>query len=686
MSRSTAYHTLVLILALVFAGNVACANESTAHTGIIGLNAVPSARMDAEGTVRAGVSTLDPHNHAFLGMQIAKPLYINLRQSMGVSSIGEKPSRVYPGMDIKLRLKEESRYAPEISFGMDSALGHQRFSSEYFALSKRFYDFDFTGGIAWGRMGSAGQLGNPLGRISSHFKQDRDFSGQDASSPSDWFTGKNIGLFGGVEYFTPLNGLSLKADFNADDYPAETRETNDKKPSPWSVGFNYSPKDWLSLGASWIGGDKLMARLTFQTGLTDWNGRSYKEKPDSEENGVLAKAWGFLKRGGDDPKDPAPGKPQIDGHDISQIVPLNDYQPSSMQIGRAARDLLKDAKPDIQTITIVPITSGVRGKAMTFSRRDLEQTFERNQGSPEEIWNDLEFSDDSRSIGQEGKARKYKFIPELSFSLGEEETTHLYRASAVFEEQKRLGYGFTSGSSLRLNLADNLHRLMKFKDINLQSVRGDADLFTYNRVNVDRAYLSWMKTVIPDFHLAVTAGYLEEMYAGYGGEIMYRPFDSPFALGAEAWNLYKRDGLSALALATGGDAALTGHLNLYYDIPDTDLTTYAKIGQFIGGDRGASVGVQKQYDSGLKLKGFVTATNARDKDVFDSDRNLYAGLQLSLPIGNLKFIPQGSEIRASIAPIGRDDAQIVDKPVSLYDVTEPMSYRHLGRNWQGVQN
>ncbi len=112
--------------------------------GMTGLNTVPTARMDAPGTARIGVSHLDPHNHAFIGFQIAKPLYINLRQSMMVSSVGEKPDTVYPGMDFKLRLKEEGRYAPELVFGMDSALGHKRFSSEYFALSKRVYDFDFT--------------------------------------------------------------------------------------------------------------------------------------------------------------------------------------------------------------------------------------------------------------------------------------------------------------------------------------------------------------------------------------------------------------------------------------------------------------------------------------------------------------------------------------------------------------
>lgn len=177
--------------------------------------------MDEEGTMRVGIATSDPYNHAFIGFQIAKPLYVNLRQSMLVSSITKEPSRVYPGMDIKLRIAKEGRYHPNIVFGMNSVLGHERFSSEYFALSKRYYDFDFTGGMAWGRLGSRGHIKNPLSNLTQHFDHDRDSTDENAASPSDWFTGEQIGFFGGVEYFTPLRGLSLKADFNADAYKGE---------------------------------------------------------------------------------------------------------------------------------------------------------------------------------------------------------------------------------------------------------------------------------------------------------------------------------------------------------------------------------------------------------------------------------------------------------------------------------
>lgn len=650
-----------------------------------GLNIVPSARMDRPGTMRAGISTLDPHNHAFLGFQIAAPLYVNLRQSMEVSSIGGTPTRVYPGMDIKLRLKDEGKYAPALALGMDSLLGHKRFSSEYIALSKRFYDFDFTAGIAWGRLGSAGHIANPLARLSGHFNRDRDFSSEDAATPGDWFTGKEIGFFGGVEYKTPWTGLSLKADFNADDYSAEQKIFGFEKPSPWSVGFNYSPREWVSLGAAVVGADKIMARLTFQTNPAGWNAKSYK---DSEKFGFGEKRPARTRP--DLPGDVGDavgidlGKTRVRSVDFSGVLHMNDYQPSALQIGRAARLLAAHAGHEIQTVTIIPVQKGLRMKAVTLSLRDLEQAIAHNLGSPEEIWQDTTFHDDRRSIKERKKTWQWRLAPELSLSLGEEETTHLYRTALVIEEEKQWPHGFVTGSSVRLNLADNLHRLWRYRDVNTNAIRSDADLFTLNRINVDRAYIGFMRTPLPDFHFALTAGYLEEMYAGYGGEILYRPFESPFAIGAEAWRVTKRDALMPLAMGTLDQSSTTGHLNLYYDIPATDITTFVKAGKFIGGDVGVNAGAQMRLPHGYNVKGYVTVTDSDDRDVFGSERNMIAGVQLNVPLGDIPFIPQGSEARIKAAPSARDDGAIIDKPLDLYAITEPGSYRHLGRSWQEV--
>ena len=189
--------------------------------GMLGLNTIPNARMDSKGTVRIGASTTDPYLHYFMGFQIAEPLYINLRQTAEISSLIHAEKRLYPGVDFKLRLMKDTRKRPELSFGVQSAFGHKRLSSEYLTFSKRLYNIDYTGGLAWGQLGSAGHIKNPLRGISAHFSKERDYSSEESQSFQNWFTGKEIGFFGGVEYFTPLKGLSIKADYGANRYVSE---------------------------------------------------------------------------------------------------------------------------------------------------------------------------------------------------------------------------------------------------------------------------------------------------------------------------------------------------------------------------------------------------------------------------------------------------------------------------------
>ena len=99
---------------------------STNTHGTLGLNTVPSARMDKTGTIRTGLSHLDPYLHGFIGLQLADPLYIGIRQSAETSSLNEDFDRLYPGIDAKLRLTKESAYIPQVVFGVQSGFGHTR--------------------------------------------------------------------------------------------------------------------------------------------------------------------------------------------------------------------------------------------------------------------------------------------------------------------------------------------------------------------------------------------------------------------------------------------------------------------------------------------------------------------------------------------------------------------------------
>lgn len=662
-------------------------------TGIVGLNNVPSARMDNAGTMRFGLSTQDPYLHSFIGMQLWDPVYVQLRQSGEISALSLQAQRLYPGIDLKFRLAQEGRYQPEVALGLNSAFGHQRFASEYVALSKRFWGFDVTTGVGWGRMAGDGHLRNPLGRLSKHFEGRRDYNSDAPNTVHDWFTGPDIGFFAGVEYTTPIEGFSIKADWGAQDYAPEKALTPSySAPAPWTLSVNYNPVDWASLSVGVAGTDKIFARFSLQGGLDKW--------PFTFDDPGLPTAVRPHRTSAANPVRMAIAAnnnavplydTRIDDTRARGHLAMDGHLPPALQIGRAIRHMANHAGPSVASLEITPRVRGLKGKTVRVVRRDLEAATVHNNGSPEEIWQDVSFVDDPDMAQSPARpppppAWAPRLIWDSAVSLSEEDAGYLYRTALIVEETYDLPYGFTVGGSVRWNMADNLHHLADYRVVTGTPVRSDVDLYASRTFALDRAYVSWMNTPAPDVHVAITAGALEEMYTGVGGEVLYRPFGKTFAVGAEAWHVYKRNPASAMTIDMYDINFTTAFLNAWYEVPGTDVTLFAKAGRFLGEDDGVSGGMEMSFASGAKLAGFITATERDEPDVFGGDTHLFGGLRLSLPIGGAKYIPDGSEIRVKAGPIGRDSAQELDKPLPLYDLTEPMSYRRLARSWTEVLN
>ncbi|MCB1556624.1 MAG: YjbH domain-containing protein [Alphaproteobacteria bacterium] len=661
-----------------------------------GLNTVPDARMDPAGTVRFDVATLDPYVHAALSVQLADSLAIGLRQTMEVSSINGDPDRLYPGIDAKIRINRESRYVPSVSLGILSALGHKRMAGEYLVASKRWKDFDLTAGMGWGRAGSAGHLKNPLRFLGSHFDKKRPLDGEGPNGPDDWFTGEQIGFFGGIAYETPWDGLSLKADWNADRYRAEQDAFDYNAPAPWSLGFDYMPYPGISAGAALVGGDKLMGRLRLQSPVTAWPGRYEKKTtpPILRPYRTNEAAPGAI--------DIAASREGIALYDTrldtyvatTHLAARSEASSLPHQIGRAARHMTNHAGKTVEALDVVPTIYGLHGPSIRLLRRDIEAALARNQGSPQELWRGMQFGPVREAPetvalyryqpGLNPPGWRLRLILDNQLSLSEEDSGVLYRTSLIAEERKHLTPHIVTGGALRLNIGDNLGRIHDIRPRTALPVRGDVDRFAQATVTVDRLYAGWLKTVKPDLHLAVTGGHLEEMYSGLGGEILWRPFQKRFALGAEAYQVFKRDPATALALGPNGDHVLTGHLQGWYEIPETDLTLQMRAGRYLAEDVGGTLALERRFDNGARLTGFVTATDAADFDLFGGTTYVYSGLRWTLPLGNVKYLPPGSEIRVSAVPQGRNAGQALDPPLPLYDLTEPLSYRHIVRHWREV--
>ncbi len=668
---------------LTLAGRVTARGAAPSATGPLGLNTVPSARMDPVGTMRLQASTIGPYAHGSLGLQIAKPLYISLRQTADTGAA----SRFYPGIDLKISLLGETGRMPALALGLQSAIGHKRMAGEYLAASKRFGDFDLTGGIGWGRM--SGGIDNPLKHLLGHFGRKRASDGEDGNGPDDWFTGETVGLFGGVAWDSPIDGLSLKADWNADSWQAEKAAPDFRPSKPWSVGFSYSPRDWMTFGAALIGGNKVYGSLSFQAPVERWPGRSrHRDDPQpfmpGQKESANTTAIGRIA---------AVQPPGLDGavvknaHVAATRTFINPGDSLPYRLGRSARAMAPYSGLKAEAFDIQPAILGLDGPPVRLARRDLEQAMADGSGSPQEIWRHARFGpDDSPSspVPIAARPRYYGLLLDTKASLSEDDQGVLYRTGLVVDTKHMLTRHLLTGESVRINLSDNLRHLNDFRLRPLLPVRSDEDYFAARRLSVDRSYLSWMQSINRDWHYALTAGYLEEMYAGFGGEILYRPFGRTFAFGAEAWEALKRDPSIPFNLGVNGDHLLTGHLKAWYEIPGTDLTFQAKIGRYLAEDIGGTLSLTNDFRNGASVEAFVTATNKRDYNVFGGETQLYSGLRLRVPLGNIPLVPGGSEARFTAAPFGRDSGQSLDNPLPLYDLTNPFSYRQIAGQWKDI--
>ncbi len=688
------FQTKVIILIIAF-GGIACPYESAnaqhtpSATGFLGLNTVPSARMAESGTIRAGLSITDPYMHGFVGIQIARPLYVQMRQTVESASVFGETEALYPGLDVKLQVLEEQKYTPEIAIGLQSAIGHKRSSGEYISLSKRYKNFDFTAGLGWGRYGTAAHFSNPLKAISSHFEKDRNFESTSSNGPTNWFSGDTVGVFAGVEYFLPPEGLSLKIDYGADRYSAEQNAFNYDSPEPWNVGLSYNHNNWLSAGIAMQGTEKVLGRITFSQKPSDWPFKhKYFENPPV-----------FQKR-----KNPTTNAKAIytatdhegitllnlqeDENTIHATLSLSDESATPQQIGRTLSHIFEHSSDSIKQASITINNQGLESSTLRIMRRDVEKALDKNNSSSSEIWNNTDFivtgappKIASEILPTKGIKPSYSLHLQNDLSLSDEHIGLLYRTSLIAKGQYSPFLNFLGHASLRANLFDNFDRLDDINEATLLPLRRDIAHFADEKISINSLASSYTHSFTPEWHAAATLGYLDEYYAGYGGEVLYRPFASRFAIGADIWHVRRRAPTSALNLALTQEQTVSGHLNLWYNTPYDDVTLKLRAGRFLYQDMGGTIGIEKIFENGAKLGGELALSTHYDTNAFGGRNQSYHKLYLSMPLGSIKYTPQGSEIRTEIKPLGRYAGQSLDKPIDLYSITNNMTLNHLSTHW-----
>lgn len=283
-------------------------------------------------------------------------------------------------------------------------------------------------------------------------------------------------------------------------------------------------------------------------------------------------------------------------------------------------------------------------------------------------------------VGQEGnmiqlssedrEANRFKIVPKFGFFFNDPSGALRYELAAAANYDKRLREGLYFNGVLRASLLENISGVRQTSNSLLPHVRTDiAEYKRGGRFKLNKAMLNQYVQPAEGVYARLSGGFYEEMYRGFGGQVLYLPKDSRWATdltvdalqqrGYEGW-LGKRDYKTVTTLGA-----------MHYRLP-YDVTVTARVGRFLARDTGARLEFKRRFQSGIEIGAWYARTNGNDVTSPGSITNPYhdKGVFLSIPLNSM--LPMDSQANAGIAisPWTRDVGQMVASPGDLYDMIE----------------
>ena len=127
----------------------------------------------------------------------------------------------------------------------------------------------------------------------------------------------------------------------------------------------------------------------------------------------------------------------------------------------------------------------------------------------------------------------------------------------------------------------------------------------------------------------------------------------------------------------------TGHLSAYYEFQN-GIAAQLDVGQYLAGDKGATLTVSRQFANGWRVGAWVTKTDMSEEDF--GEGSFDKGVSLSIPLGWGTGDPSLRRVGGDIRSLSRDGGARLRVDGRLYDkVRESQSgqlYQGWGRFWR----
>ncbi len=374
----------------------------------------------------------------------------------------------------------------------------------------------------------------------------------------------------------------------------------------------------------------------------------------------------------------------INGTVLDVEIENERYLRDAEAISRTLRALSAVAPAYITAFRITTSIDQIPLTTMTISRSEID-ALANSTASPAEIWSSAVLADGSPSIdyghGQGFPRFGWSIFPSLQKELFDPNNPIYVGIGISGSTHTELLPGLTFDAEATYSVWNNFASITRTSNSVLPHVRSDAALYLkYGATGIDDVSLSYYSKLAPDVYARASAGYLESMFGGAGGEVLYRPFGSRWAVGVDMWQVYQRNFDDLFGFQHYNVA--TGHVSVYWETPWYDVTAVVRGGRYLAGDYGGTFEVYRRFDTGILIGGWFTLTNVPfskfGEGSFDKGIRIVIPLEWVLPYGS------STNEELDLRPVERDGGQRLNNDATLFDLTQSSSEGDLQRQWPSV--
>ena len=693
-----------ILLASVFAMNL-ISSESTSDIdpysqnvfGGIGLIQTPSARFSDDGEFLFGISSEDPYNRLYSKVQIFPWMEAVLRYTEGTYkpyNPGSLQTWKDKGIDFKFRLLEETSSMPQVAFGLTDFGGTGAYSSEYFVASKAYNNFDFSIGLGWGRLGGVDHIDNLFSFL--HEGEGRGGTTQYGGlvKLERFFSGENTSIFGGFEYQLPIENMTFKVEYDTSDYSDVINrekviyETGDifqidsRINYALNYGYQVSERDQIDLSLGFIRGNTIYANLSVHSNLnfqgrpkiimgaeklrnTNLRANSYQELDENRQRFLMNRIIkelansGFVTHGVFFKK-----------NELAAEISQSRFTETSKFIDLASRILANNALPNIEKITVINFDQGIETMRTSVNRDDLRKAVLRGP-LPEDLVSYNEYNGQSVDAVYVENEFLYPNLyweikPNMAGTIQHQEKFYFWQLQAILHAEYAIRKGLYFSTDIGINIDNNFDEYTyHVPDGELYHVRQDRRLYlTEGESGIRRLAFDYTQNFSPNIKGKFSAGLLEWMYGGVGGEVIYMPESKRWAFGIDAHFVKQRDYDQKFSFKDY--KTLTALATFYRDIPFYNTRLKISGGRFLAKDRGVHIDISRRFSTGARVGGIIALTDCDATCVGEGSFNKWIYFEMPM---DLFYINSSTKQRTGFhwSPLTKDAGQRIHSG-SLYSM------------------